>query len=201
MTKKDLVAMGLTEEQADKVMESLDGNFVTKNRFNELNEELKKQKEAVEERDKQLTELKKAAGDNEALTKQIGELQKANADQKKAHEAEIAQLRLDNAVDTALTAAGAKNSKAVKALLDMGKVSLAGDGQLIGWSEQLAALKESDAYLFADQGDQNQAPTLRGFQPGASGEVPPDGGVDTSKMTYSEMMAYKAANPDANVDF
>lgn len=201
MTKKDLVAMGLTEEQADKVMESLDGNFVTKNRFNELNEELKKQKEAVEERDKQLTELKKAAGDNETLTKQISDLQKANADQKKAHEAEIAQLRLDNAVDTALTAAGAKNSKAVKALLDMGKVTLADDGQLIGWNEQLTALKESDSYLFTDQGNQNQAPTFQGFQPGVSGDVKPGADLDTSKMTYSEMVAFKEANPDASVDY
>lgn len=49
---------------------------------------------------------------------QIEELQKKNTEQAKAHAAEMAQLKLDNAVDTALTAAGAKNSKAVKALLD-----------------------------------------------------------------------------------
>lgn len=39
MNKEDLIAMGLTEEQAKKVMDSLDGNFVTKVRFNEINEE------------------------------------------------------------------------------------------------------------------------------------------------------------------
>ena len=36
MNKEDLIAMGLTEEQAKKVMDSLDGNFVTKARFNEI---------------------------------------------------------------------------------------------------------------------------------------------------------------------
>ena len=29
MKKEDLIAMGLTEEQAKKVMDSLDGNYVT----------------------------------------------------------------------------------------------------------------------------------------------------------------------------
>ena len=38
MKKEDLIAMGLTEEQAKKVMDSLDGSFVTKARFNEINE-------------------------------------------------------------------------------------------------------------------------------------------------------------------
>ena len=41
MNKEDLIAMGLTEEQAKKVMDSLDGNYVTKTRFNEVNEENK----------------------------------------------------------------------------------------------------------------------------------------------------------------
>lgn len=41
MSKKDLITMGLTEEQAKKVMASLDGSFVTKARFNEINEENK----------------------------------------------------------------------------------------------------------------------------------------------------------------
>ena len=52
MTKEDLIAMGLTEEQAKKVMESLDGNFVTKTRFNEVNEENKTLKKSVSDRDK-----------------------------------------------------------------------------------------------------------------------------------------------------
>ena len=63
--------MGLTEEQAKKVMDSLDGNFVTKARFNEVNEENKTLKKSVSERDKQLEDLKKSSGDNTALQQQI----------------------------------------------------------------------------------------------------------------------------------
>lgn len=198
MKKEDLFAMGLTEDQAKKVLESLDGNFVTKTRFNEVNEENKTLKQSVADRDKQLEDLKKSSGDNAELKKQIETLQQQNADQKKAHEAELNQLKLDNAIDAALMAAGAKNGKAVKALLDVTKVKLGEDGKLTGLDEQVAAVQKSDAYLFESKQQTKQ--TFKGFQPGASGEVKPGTEVDTSKMTYSELAAYMAANPDAKID-
>lgn len=197
MKKEDLIAMGLTEEQAKKVLESLDGNFVTKTRFNEVNEENKTLKQSVADRDKQLEDLKKSGGDNAELKKQIEALQQQNSEQKKAHEAELSRLKLDNAIDSALAAAGAKNAKAVKALLDVSKVKLGDDGKLTGWEEQLAAVRKSDSYLFAEQTKQ---PVFKGFQPGAAGDIKPGTEVDTSKMTYSELAAYMAANPDVKLE-
>ena len=141
MKREDLISWGLTDEQVKKVMAGLDGDFVTKTRFNEVNEENKTLKQSVSDRDKQLNDLKKSSGDNAELKAQIEELQKKNTEQAKAHAAEMAQLKLDNAVDTALTAAGAKNSKAVKALLDMSKVKLGEDGKLSGWDEQISAVQ------------------------------------------------------------
>ena len=76
MKKEDLLAMGLTEEQADKVMDGLNGDFVTKSRFNEVNTELKAARTALSERDKQLEELKKV--DAAALQAQITQLQADN---------------------------------------------------------------------------------------------------------------------------
>lgn len=198
MKKEDLIAMGLTEEQAKKVMDSLDGNFVTKTRFNEINEENKTLKQSVSDRDKQLEDLKKSSGDNADLKKQIETLQQQNTEQKKTYDAELAQLKLDNAIDTALTAAGAKNAKAVKALVDITKVKIGDDGKLAGWDEQLAAVQKSDAYLF--EAKQQKQTNFKGFQPGATGSVKPGTEVDTSKMTYSELAAYMAANPDAKID-
>jgi hypothetical protein len=171
MKKEDLIAMGLTDEQAQKVMDSLDGNFVTKSRFNEVNEENKALKKSVSDRDKQLEDLKKSSGDNAALQQQISDLQKANADQQKAHDAELMQLKLDNAVELALSGAKAKNSKAVKAMLDMSKVKVGEDGKLSGFDEQLEALKKSDGYMFDIQ-QQTQQQQFTGFQPGASTTVP-----------------------------
>ena len=60
MTKDSLMELGLTEEQAAKVMESLDGSYVTKTRFNEINTELKAAKATIGERDAQLETLKAA---------------------------------------------------------------------------------------------------------------------------------------------
>ena len=198
MKKEDLIAMGLSEDQAKKVMDSLDGNFVTKARFNEVNEENKTLKQSVADRDKQLEDLKKSSGDNAELKKQIETLQQQNADQKKAHDAEMAQLKLDNAIDAALTAAGAKNIKAVRAMIDTSKMKLGEDGTVEGLSDAIKAVQKSDSYMFNTVQQKQQ--TFKGFQPGASGEVKPGTEVDTSKMTYSELAAYMAANPDAKID-
>ena len=194
MNKEDLIAMGLTEEQAKKVMDSLDGNYVTKTRFNEVNEENKTLKKSVSDRDKQLEDLKKSSGDNEELKKQIETLQQENANQKKAHDAEMTQLRLDNAIDAALTAAGAKNIKAVRALIDTSKVKVGEDGKLTGFDDLLSAVQKSDSYLFTEK---QQKQNFKGFQPGASGNVKPGTKVDMSKMTYAELANYIDQNPDA----
>ena len=106
--------------------------------------------------------------------------------------------KLDNAIDTALTAAGAKNVKAVKPFIDTTKVKLGEDGKLTGLDEQLKEVQKTEGYLFAEKQQKQQ--TFKGFQPGASGEVKPGTEVDTSKMTYSELAAYMAANPDVKID-
>ena len=55
--------------------------------------------------------------------------------------------------------AGAKNSKAVAALLDGEKIEMAEDG-VKGLDEQLKALKESDAYLFQNDEQQTNKPHI-----------------------------------------
>lgn len=196
MRKAEFIALGISEELAVKAekasLEELKG-YVEKAKHDEVVEENKTLKTSVSERDKQLEDLKAASGDNAELKKQIEALQQQNTEQAKAHEAELAQLKLDNAIDAALTAAGAKNTKAVKALLDISKVKLGEDGKLSGWDEQLAAVRKSDAYLFTEK----QKNTFRGFQPGASADIKPDAKVDMSKMTYEELAAYIENNPDA----
>ena len=195
MKKEDLIALGLTEEQAKKVLDAVK-DYVPKTQLAEVERERDGLKATVTERDTQLETLKKSSGDNETLQKQIADLQKANEDQQKAHEAEITQLRLDNAVEAAILAAGAKNVKAVRALMDIDKLRLEKDGTVTGLSDQIKAIQKSDAYMFAEKQQQQQ---FTGFQPGASGDVKPDGKVDVSKMTYSEMVAYLEANPGAKI--
>lgn len=193
MKKENLIALGLTEEQTKKVLDAVK-DYVPKTQLAEAEQERDSLKNTVSERDKQLETLKASSGDNAALQQQIADLQKANTEQQAAHEAEIAQLKLDNAVESALLTAGAKNSKAVRALLDTEKLRLEKDGTVTGLSEQMKALQKSDAYLFAEK---SKPQPFRGFQPGASDDETPH--IDTSNMTYSEMVSYLAANPDAKL--
>lgn len=110
-----------TEETDKKVSEEIGKNFVARSDFNTLNAEKKNLADAVKERDRQLEELKVSAGDVESLRTQITTLQTENANAAKAHEAEIRRWKIDTAVELALSAAKAKNIKAVKALLDLDK--------------------------------------------------------------------------------
>ena len=151
MTRESLIKMGLTEEQADAVMAGLDGNFVIKSRFNEVNTELAQAKTELKSRDKQLEELKKAGGDTEALTARITELQQANKTASEAHAAEMKHTRLHAAADRALMGAKARNITAAKALLSgfLEKAEMDGD-TVVGLDDAVKALVkgEDSKFLF-----------------------------------------------------
>lgn len=147
MKKEDLLAMGLTEEQAKKVMDSIDGDFVTKARFNEVNEENKTLKQSVADRDKQLETLKKSAGDNEELQKQIKDLQDANKAEAKKHADEMKELKLTNAIKLAV-AGKVHDEDMAAALFDRSKLVLTDDGKVAGLDEQLKTIRESKGFLF-----------------------------------------------------
>ncbi len=201
MKKEEFVKIGVSEELAaacEKASLNELKDFVPRMRMNEVSEENKTLKQTVSDRDKQLEELKKSSGDSAELKKQIEALQEQNKTERAEHEKEMARLKLDNAIDTALTAEGAKNNKALRALLDTEKIKLDDSGKLSGLSEQLEVIRKSDGYLFNEK--EKTAPVMKGFQPGASGDVKPDGKTDFSKMTYSEMTAYLAQNPDAKIE-
>lgn len=199
MKKEDFVKLGIDEETAKKLetasQDELKG-YIPKARFDEVNNEKKKLELDVRDRDGQLETLKNSKGDVEAMKKQIETLQADNKAKDEKHAAEIKQLKVDSAIDSALTGAKAKNNTAVRALLkDLDKAELAEDGTIKGLAEQIEALQKSDSYLF--EAKQTKA-KVKGASPAEGGEGG-DGGVDTSKMTYSELAAYLAENPDAKI--
>lgn len=208
MTRKQLEDLGLTKEQADSVMkingddiENAKGTAATE--IKNLQTEVEGLKTQVGDRDKQLETLKASAGDNADLKKQIEDLQTENATAKATHESELNQLKIDFAVEKALTGAKAKNIKAVKALLELGEAKLDKDGNVKGLDEQIEKLRSGDdtKFLFEAQKQQKQQQNFKGFQPGASGEQKLGEGekVDFSKMSYDELTAYMEANPDAQI--
>jgi DNA repair exonuclease SbcCD ATPase subunit len=146
---------GIPEDKLDSTItdinKELPKHFIPKDKYNEVNEAKKKLEADLQGRDAQLEQLKSAAGNSEELKKQIEQLQAENKKAGEEWQAKMAQMQLDFAIDKALTAAKAKNAKAVKALLDMEKVKLDGD-KLLGLDDQLKELQKSDAYLFGESG-------------------------------------------------
>ncbi|MBR8722382.1 hypothetical protein IX325_000690 [Fusobacterium necrophorum subsp. funduliforme] len=193
MKKEDLLALGLSEELANKVVDKY-GQLVTKTRLDEVIAERDTLKTQVSERDKQLKELEKAAGDNKELKDQIEKLQKDNKDAADKYAKDLHDLQVNNAVDLAIFGAKGKNGKAIKALLDLEKAEIK-DGKIIGLEEQLAKLKESDGYLF-EEAQQPQNTNPAGFTPGAGSSKNPGG---DGPKTYSQIMQMLAENPGLDI--
>lgn len=59
MTKEELQALGLTDEQVAKITEDYGKNYVSKSQFNEKNEALKNAEKEKEELTKQIEGLKR----------------------------------------------------------------------------------------------------------------------------------------------
>ena len=199
MNRKMLEDMGLTKEQVDAIMKENGENIEqAKESLNTQIEELTKErdgyKDQIQERDKQLDGLKKEAKDQKELQDQITKLQEDNKAATEAHKAEMKQLRIDNAVEKALTASGARNTKAVRALLDLDKAELAEDGTIKGLDAQLKTLKgaEDSKFLFSEK-----KVTIRGANPGEAGDIDPAGReTDPAKMSYEDFVAQAKENPE-----
>lgn len=137
------------------IKEFLDGAFIPKSRFNEINERNKDLAAQIADRDKQLTDLKKAAGDNETLKAQIADLQKANKEQKEAADARIKTLQLDSAIKLALGDT-AQDVDIVTGLIKRDALVLGEDGKVSGLKEQVEDLRKTKPFLFKQEG--NPAP-------------------------------------------
>jgi len=185
MKKEFLVQLGLNEEQAQAVLVQY-GKDVTS--IKASNEQLQTQVDELQtqvgDRDKQLKKLEKAAGDNAELQKEIADLREKNEKQANEWQNKISEQSKNFSISNALRDAGAKNVKAVTALLDMDKVSVDDNGNLLGLSDQVKSLQETDAYLFAQkQEEQQEKPKVELFAGGNPNSATPK---DPSNMSLDE---------------
>jgi hypothetical protein len=187
MTKETLKGFGLTDEQADKVMEALNGAFVTKARFDEVNTEKNQLKASLKERDEQLEKLKNESGAAEKLKNQIAELQAANQQKDKEHAAEIKRLKREALDDRLLGEANAINALAVKPFLAAIDDSVDDEGYIALRKQQIEALSKADSTKFLFKAaDETQS--FVGIKPGETGTSQPTNGVKNpfAKDTYNE---------------
>ncbi|CDQ41501.1 phage scaffolding protein [Virgibacillus salexigens] len=133
----------------NKIAVVSDGSYIPKEKFNAVNTEKNDYKQQIADRDEQLNELSKKAKGNEELQQEIDQLKEQNETTKNDYETKLQQKEFDHKLESTLSGAKAKNTKALKALLDMDTIKLDGD-TLKGLDTQLEGLKESDPYLFEE---------------------------------------------------
>lgn len=181
MKKEELIAKGLTEEQAKTVMdiytEEMKG-LIPKSRFDEVNMAKADLEKQVADRDKQLKALKDEAKDSEALQTQITELEDANKATKKAYEDKIRDMKLTSAIKDQLT--DCKYPELVADKFDRSKLILADDGSVSGLAEQLKTVKETYKELFV--------PPVSGKTPPNNGKTPPQVTDDGTRKEQLEKL-------------
>ena len=139
-------------------------DYVPRAEFNAKNEAYKALEGQIAERDTQLEELKKI--DAAGLESKIQELQHENQTAKQDYEKRISDIQFGHALDSAISAAKAKNVTAVRALIDTEGLKLE-DGKIAGLQERLEKIKDENGYLFeSDTPTPQFASTTPGAQPG-----------------------------------
>lgn len=193
MKREFLKELGLEDEAIDKIMaehgKTVNETKQKAEKVDSLEEQLEDYKKQISERDTQLEELKKV--DAEGLQAKIDELQQQNETTKTEYEEKLQQQAFDHKLESALSGAKVKNTRAVKALLDMDTIKLDGD-TLKGLDDQLNNLKESDAYLFESE-ESDPKPTFTTGQHNKGGNM---SAKDLMKMTYKERVKFKKENPE-----
>lgn len=142
MTKDEIIALGIPEEQAAKVLELAE----------------KEQSEArakLSETEAKLTAAEKNAAELTEKVKafdgvDVAALKKSAEDWETKYNADINKIKVDNAVALALTKAGAKDVELARHLIDTSIIKLDGDN-VIGLAEQLEKAKTDKAFLFGSE--------------------------------------------------
>lgn len=175
-----------------KISKELPKYFKPAKEFNEINEELK----VIKGEKKTLEDDKKKVEDEYNNFKK-GSISQADYEAKKKEiednsKAEIEKVRLESKIDLAINNAKAKNVKSVKANLDLEKIKLDGD-KLLGFDDQIEALKKSDAYLFDIDNTVNNGVENNGGNPrkNESGNIDDD---ELDKLSDEEFFALQEKN-------
>ena len=129
--------LGLSKEATEKIMAQY-GESV--NSLKSENERLQNENEG----------LKTTLSNADELKIHAGELESKNAEREKNISdlsSQLENFKINGVVSEKLTAVGAKNIKAVSALIDKSKISIEG-GMVLGLDEQLKTIKEECDYLF-----------------------------------------------------
>lgn len=191
-TRDNLREIGIDEESLEKVM-TLHGQEVQglndkvsqkEEKVNELQSTVDSYKEDNKQKDNELKDLQDKAKNGDDLQQTISDLRQANEDREKERQKEIKELKFNHNLENKLRDVGARNVKAVRALLDSENLKFNDEeNEVIGLQDQLEKLRESDSYLFTDS--TNSDSQAQGLQ----------------QQQQSQSQSYNAGNKKGNNGF
>lgn len=159
-------------------------NVVPKDQYNSLSEAKKKLDENVKTRDKQLAELQKA-GSVEDLQKQLADALEKNKKDKKEYDDKIADMKLNAAIEKALS--NALHPELMSGKIDKSKLKINDDDTITGLDEQIKGLKET----YKDMFKPNKTGTTPSNPEGKNTVITKE---QFAKMKYSERMELYNSN-------
>lgn len=191
MTREFLRGLEISEEAVNKIMDE-HGKAITKyqqdaDKIKTQDAEIGELKQQIKDRDKQLDGLKGVNADE--LQAEIERLKSENKKTTQECDQRIAEIKRGYALDDALKSAGARNPKAVRALLDNEKITFDGE-KISGLDEQLKELQKTDDFLFAPKETEGKtAPAVTGVKP--TGAAQPTDGTGGKGVLFAQK--YNAA--------
>ena len=158
MNREFLKKLGLEDDVIESVMAKHGATI------KELNDQLDTQKskaetleEQINERDTDLKTLREQLKDHEGASTELEALQTKYDEETQKLQEQLEHNKKMNEIRLAINKSGARNEKAILALLDLEEVKVNDDG-VQGLKEQIDAIKESDSYLFATA--ENKKPNI-----------------------------------------
>ena len=153
MKKDELTALGLTDEQADKVL-AINGRDIEKHKkaAEDAKAETATLQQQLSDRDKDLETLKAGAEDAEKVKQQLTDLQTKYNDETAKYQKQIADRDYADALETAFNAGKieftSKGAKAAACADFMATRCELKDGKLVGFDDRIKAMREKDPDSF-----------------------------------------------------
>ncbi len=156
----------LKDNKEIKIANLASGQYVDKEKFDKAETRANGLQTQLDEANKTIKGFKDL--DVEGLKKASSDWEKKYKDDTATLNQKLAEQTKNSKIDFALLGAKAKNTKAVRALLDESKISLDGEN-LLGLNEQIESLKKEAAYLFGET--QNPPPPVDGKPTGGTDDM------------------------------
>jgi cellobiose-specific phosphotransferase system component IIA len=176
-TKESLMAMGVAEEMADKIMaahtEAMK-TFIPKTRLDEVIRERDENKRLLDESNSAIEDLKKV--NPEELKTKITELQTELETAKTQSVEMLTKERLNASIKLSL-AGQVHDADLVLSQLDVSRLTVKEDGMVDGLDSQVKDLREKKSFLFIQESDSNNG-GLGGLR--IIGKTPPEGSRDAN---------------------